>query len=122
MKIYVFTESIQCRLEKLSNPPFYLATIGYYRTAVGYYRVIAQKVLKSKSPHQDLLKKTKKKLQSIQSVEILEIFPPPLRNFPPCFATSGPKARRKFWGILMQNPLEIVVFQWKIAQERVRNT
>ena len=43
------------------------------------------------------------------------------RENPPCFATSGPKARRKFWGILMQNPLEIVVFQWKIAQERVRN-
>ena len=59
MKIDIFTESIQCRLEKLSNPPFYLATIGYYRTAVGYHRVIAQKVLKSKSSHQDLLKTQK---------------------------------------------------------------
>ena len=30
--------------------------VGYYRTAVGYYRVIAQKILKSKSSHRDLFK------------------------------------------------------------------
>ena len=34
---------------------------------------------------------------------------------------SQHSAWRKFGDILMQNPLEIVVFQWKIAQERVRN-
>ena len=37
----------------------YLGTVGYYRTAVGYYRVIAQKILKSKSSHRDLFKTPK---------------------------------------------------------------
>ena len=35
---------------------WYLRAVGYYRTAVGYYRVIAQKILVSKSSHQELLK------------------------------------------------------------------
>ena len=34
-------------------------TIDYYRTVVGYYRVIAQKTLKLKNSHQDLLKTSK---------------------------------------------------------------
>ena len=38
---------------------WYRGAVGYYRTAVGYYRVIAQKVLKSKSSHQDLPKTQK---------------------------------------------------------------
>ena len=35
---------------------WYRKAVGYYRTAVGYYRVIAQKILESKSSHQELLK------------------------------------------------------------------
>ena len=34
-------------------------TVDYYPTTVGYYRVIAQKTLKNKSSHQDLLKTSK---------------------------------------------------------------
>ena len=41
------------------SPRLVSQTVGYYRTAVGYYRVIAQKVLKSKGSHQDLLKTQK---------------------------------------------------------------
>ena len=41
------------------SPRLVSQTVGYYRTAVGYYRVIAQKVLQSKSLHQDLLKTPK---------------------------------------------------------------
>ena len=41
------------------SPRLVSQTVGYYRTAVGYYRVIAQKVLQSKSLHQDLLKTQK---------------------------------------------------------------
>ena len=41
------------------SPRLVSQTVGYYRTAVGYYRVIAQKVLESKSIHQDLLKTPK---------------------------------------------------------------
>ena len=41
------------------SPRLVSQTVGYYRTAVDYYRVIAQKILKSKSTHQNLIKTQK---------------------------------------------------------------
>ena len=56
MKITFFTENQSHRTHHDNYP----ANVGYYRTAVCYYRVIAQKILQSKNPTQNLFKTQKK--------------------------------------------------------------
>ena len=75
--------------------------VGYYRTAVGYYRVIAQKVLQSKSLHQDLLKTPNKNkigpitVENDKNEKILSFFYRNIRFSSIFLETSDPTTKYK---------------------------